>query len=93
MGDSTDDAFEDDGNSAPHRRGYRPAFAKKDKAKAETTTPAPAATAAATSGSSDSRPAATVGGSVITMEQLDHAAANQLAKLRQQEYDVARRKC
>jgi protein-disulfide isomerase len=65
-----------------------PAFAKKDKAKAETTTPAPAATAAATSGSSDSRPAATVGGSVITMEQLDHAAANQLAKLRQQEYDV-----
>jgi protein-disulfide isomerase len=65
-----------------------PAFAKKDKAKAETTTPAPATTVAATSGSSDSRPAATVGGSVITMEQLDHAAANQLAKLRQQEYDV-----
>jgi protein-disulfide isomerase len=65
-----------------------PAFAKKDKTKAETTPPAPAASAAATSGSSDSRPAATVGGSVITMDDLDHAAANQLAKLRQQEYDV-----
>ena len=37
---------EDDGNSAPHRRGHRPAFAKKDKTKAETT---PAATTATSS--------------------------------------------
>lgn len=65
-----------------------PAFAKKEKSKAETTPPAPAATATAASGSGDSRPAATVGGAVITMEELDRAAANQLAKFRQQEYDV-----
>jgi len=67
-----------------------PAFAKKEKPKAETTPPAQAAaaTASGASGSGDSRPAATVGGTVITMEALDHAAANQLAKFRQQEYDV-----
>ncbi len=67
-----------------------PAFAKKEKSKAETTPPAPAvtATASATAGSGDSRAAATVGGTVITMDALDHAAANQLGKLRQQEYDV-----
>jgi protein-disulfide isomerase len=65
-----------------------PAFAKKDKPKAETAPPAPTASATAASGSGDSRPAATVGGKVITMEELDRAAANQLAKFRQQEYDV-----
>lgn len=61
-----------------------PAFAKKDKAKADT----PAATTAATTPSSDARPAATVGGMVITMEELDKAAANQLAKVHQQEFQV-----
>lgn len=59
-----------------------PAFAKKDKSKAEAPPAAPAATAA------DSSPAATVGGTVITLKALDAAAANQLAKFRQQEYDV-----
>jgi len=61
-----------------------PAFAKKDKSKTEATPAAPAATQA----SGDSRPAATVGGTVITLQALDSAAANQLAKFRQQEYDV-----
>jgi protein-disulfide isomerase len=61
-----------------------PAFAKKDKPKADA--PAAAPTAAATTG--DSSPAATVGGTVITMQALDAAAANQLAKFRQQEYDI-----
>jgi protein-disulfide isomerase len=59
-----------------------PAFAKKDKSKTEAPPPAPAATAG------DSAPAAKVGDTVITLEQLDRAAANQLAKFRQQEYDV-----
>lgn len=61
-----------------------PAFAKKDKAKADT----PPAATSATSASSDSRPAATVGGAVITMDDLDKAAANQLAKVHQQEFQV-----
>jgi len=61
-----------------------PAFAKKDKSKAEPTPAAPAATATA----GDATPAATVGGTVITMQALDAAAANQLAKFRQQEYDI-----
>lgn len=61
-----------------------PAFAKKDKPKAEGSTPAPTTTAA----SGDSSPAATVGGVVITMDELDHAAANQLSKVRQQEFEV-----
>ncbi len=59
-----------------------PAFAKKDKSKTEAPPAAPTAPAA------DSRPAATVGGTVITLQELDAAAANQLAKFRQQEYDV-----
>ena len=61
-----------------------PAFAKKDKSKTEPTPAAPAATATA----GDATPAATVGGTVITMQALDAAAANQLAKFRQQEYDI-----
>ena len=61
-----------------------PAFAKKDKTNAAA---APAATAS-TQASGDSRPAAMVGKEVITLQQLDSAAANQLAKFRQQEYDV-----
>ena len=63
-----------------------PAFAKKDKAKAEATPAAPAAAVAA--GSADSRPAATVGGAVITMEELDRAASSQLTKIRQQEFQA-----
>lgn len=59
-----------------------PAFAKKDKSKAEAP---PAASAPA---ASESTPAATVGGVAITLQQLDKASANQLAKIRQQEYDV-----
>ena len=65
-----------------------PAFAKKDKSKTETTPTAATATATAASGGTDARPAATVGGAVITMEELDRAAANQLTKIRQQEFQV-----
>jgi protein-disulfide isomerase len=61
-----------------------PAFAKKDKPKAE----APAATTSAAPASGDSSTAATVGGAVITMDELDKAAANQLAKVHQQEFQV-----
>ena len=61
-----------------------PAFAKKNKTKSEAAPPAPAANAPA----GDSRPAATVGGKVITLQELDAAAANQLSKFRQEEYDV-----
>jgi protein-disulfide isomerase len=61
-----------------------PAFAKKkDKAEA---TPAPAAATAAAS--DETRPAATVGGTAISVEQLDQAASGQLMKIRQQEYQV-----
>ena len=62
-----------------------PAFAKKDKAKADT--PSATTTTTATA-SGDARPAATVGGAVITMDDLDKAAANQLAKVHQQEFQV-----
>jgi protein-disulfide isomerase len=61
-----------------------PAFAKKDKSNAAA---APAASTA-TPAASDSSLAATVGGTVITLQELDRASANQLAKIRQQEYDV-----
>jgi protein-disulfide isomerase len=61
-----------------------PAFAKKDKAKTDT----PSTTTNAAAASGDSHPAATVGGAVITMEELDKAAANQLAKVHQQEFQV-----
>jgi protein-disulfide isomerase len=61
-----------------------PAFAKKDKSKAEAAPAAPTGTAA----EGNSAPAATVGGTVITMQALDAAAANQLSKFRQQEYDI-----
>jgi len=64
-----------------------PAFAKKDKPK-DDAAPAAAATASASTGSGDSKAAASVGGSVITMDELDKAAANQLAKIRQQEFQV-----
>jgi protein-disulfide isomerase len=60
-----------------------PAFAKKDKSSAAATTPSTTTAAAG-----DSTPAATVGGAVITMQELDKASANQLGKIRQQEYDV-----
>jgi protein-disulfide isomerase len=63
-----------------------PALAKKDK-KAE----APATTSASASmdaAASDASPAAIVGGETITMGDLDRAAANQLTKIRQQEYDT-----
>jgi len=63
-----------------------PAFAKKDKAK-DPAAPQ-AAPAAASAGSGDSTPAATVGGTPITMDELDRAAANQLSKIRQQEFQV-----
>ncbi len=59
------------------------AFAKKDKAKEN----APSASAA-TAGSSDIRPAATVAGTPITMDEVDRAAASQLSKIRQQEFQV-----
>ena len=63
-----------------------PVFAKKDK-KAD----APASTtngAQADSGEGDSTPAAMVGNETITMAEVDRAAANQLTKIRQQEYDI-----
>ena len=63
-----------------------PALAKKEK-KAET----PATTSASASAdadASDATPAAIVGGETITMADVDKAAANQLTKIRQQEYDV-----
>jgi protein-disulfide isomerase len=62
-----------------------PAFARKDKSKAE---PPPAAPAAAAAPTGDTGLAAKVGDTTITLEQLDKAAANQLSKIRQQEYDV-----
>ena len=64
-----------------------PAFAKKDKTKDKpdaTATPAPAATLT----SDDARPAALVAGKPITMDELDRAAANQLMRIRQQEFQV-----
>jgi len=61
-----------------------PAFAKKDKTTAAATTAASTATAPP----ADRRPAATVGGQGITFQELDLASANQLGKIRQQEYDV-----
>ena len=61
-----------------------PALAKKDKAK----TDAPAAASTSATATGGSQPAATVGGSVITMADLDKAASSQLAKVRQQEFQV-----
>jgi protein-disulfide isomerase len=61
-----------------------PAFAKKDKSAPAT---APAATTATTP-AADTRAAATVGGTVITLQELDLASASQLGKVRQQEYDI-----
>jgi protein-disulfide isomerase len=59
-----------------------PAFAKKDKSNAAATSPT------ATAAAGDSSAAATVGGKVITLQELDKAASSQLAKIRQQEYDA-----
>jgi hypothetical protein len=84
MGEIIDDTFEDDGILVLSAAVTAPAFAKKDKSKAEDAVAAP--TAARPSG--DAASAATVGGAVITMEELDRAAANQLSKVRQQEYEV-----
>lgn len=64
------------------------AYAKKDKPKTDTAPGATPATADAAGGSGDSRPAATVGGVVITMDELDRAASNQLTKIRQQEFQA-----
>jgi protein-disulfide isomerase len=65
-----------------------PAFAKKDKP-AATTAPATTTAAASASGASgDGNVAATVAGTPITMDELDKAAANQLTKIRQQEFQV-----
>jgi protein-disulfide isomerase len=63
-----------------------PAFAKKDKSK-DAPEAAPATTAAPAA-SADSRPAATVAGKTITLEAVDQAAASQLMRIRQQEYQV-----
>lgn len=64
-----------------------PAFAKKDKSK-DKPEATPAASTAAPASSGDARPAATVGSTTITMDELDRAAANQLMRIRQQEYQV-----
>jgi protein-disulfide isomerase len=66
-----------------------PAFAKKDKPSAAAATGA-TATASPSNGSDagNSAIAATVGGETITMADLDKAAANQLSKIRQQEFQV-----
>jgi parvulin-like peptidyl-prolyl isomerase len=61
-----------------------PAFAKKDKAKDEAATAATSAATTASAASGSETLAATVGGVPITMEELDKAASNQLAKIRQQ---------
>ena len=65
---------------------FAPVFAKKDK-KADTPATT-SASASADSGEGDSTPAATVGSETITMGDVDRAAASQLTKIRQQEYDV-----
>jgi hypothetical protein len=65
-----------------------PAFAKKDKAKDKPETAPVVAAPAAASAGSDERPAATVGGAVITMDEVDRAASSQLMKIRQQEYQA-----
>jgi len=65
-----------------------PAFAKKDKAKDEAATAAATASTTASAASGSETLAATVGGVPITMEELDKAASNQLAKIRQQEFQV-----
>lgn len=65
---------------------FVPAIAKKDKkAEAPATT---SASAQAEMGEADATPAATVGSETITMGEVDRAAASQLTKIRQQEYDV-----
>lgn len=69
-----------------------PAFAKKDKNKADaptaTTTAAPAAADSSMPKSMEGQAAAIVAGQTITVDELDRAAATQLLKLRQQEYDI-----
>jgi protein-disulfide isomerase len=63
-----------------------PVLAKKDKKPdAPATTSVGAADAA---GEGDTTPAAMVGNEAITMADVDRAAASQLTKIRQQEYDV-----
>ena len=63
-----------------------PALAKKDKSKDKSET-APAVTPAPAT-SDDAGPAATVAGKTITLEAVDQAAASQLMRIRQQEYQV-----
>jgi len=60
-----------------------PVLAKKDKAKEKAD--APAAQTQAASGGSGSEAAAIVGGETITLDDLDKAAAAQLARIRQQD--------
>src|SRR5262249_20045052 len=62
-----------------------PALAKKDKPKDKADAPA-AQTQAASGGGSGSEAAAIVAGETITLDELDKAAAAQLARIRQQEY-------
>jgi len=65
---------------------FAPVLAKKDKkADAPATT---SASASADAGEGDATPAATVGNDTITMGDVDRAAASQLTKIRQQEYDI-----
>jgi protein-disulfide isomerase len=65
-----------------------PAFAKKDKPKTDEATAATPSASSSAAGPGDSAIAATVGGEPITMGELDKAAANQLSKIRQQEFQV-----
>jgi protein-disulfide isomerase len=65
-----------------------PAFAKKDKPNTDPAPAASATTASAAPAPGGSNVAATVSGSPITMDELDRAAANQLTKIRQQEFQV-----
>jgi len=61
-----------------------PALAKKDKAKPETAAPQSQTASAA----GDSQAAAIVAGETITLDELDKAAASQLQRIRQQEYQL-----
>jgi hypothetical protein len=65
-----------------------PILAKKDK-KPDASAPTSAGASDA-AGDGDSTPAAMVGNQAITMAEVDRAAASQLTKIRQQEYEIRR---
>ena len=65
-----------------------PAFAKKDKPKPDAPAAAAPTGGAEAGAAADTRPAATVDGTPITMDEVDKAGANQLSKIRQQEFQV-----